>query len=97
MIEMSRKIIVTQWCKDGCAQKFINEAFETGFVDQIRKEDGCIQYEYAIYSEKPDRVVLIEEWENQAKHEAHLAGPNMRIIEPVKAKYVIDRKLEIFD
>ena len=50
---------------DGKREAFVERAKAEGIVDEIRKENGCIRYDY-YYSEKdPNEILLIEEWESK--------------------------------
>ena len=50
---------------DGKREAFVERAKAEGIVDEIRKGNGCIRYDY-YYSEKdPNEILLIEEWESK--------------------------------
>ena len=92
-----RRVIVTYDVKPGCGPDLVRELLASEGVKNIRKEDGCIQYEYYFSAEDQDRVTLIEMWENEELHQAHLAGPNMAPISGIKQKYTNGQKVEILD
>eukprot|EP00522_Entomoneis_paludosa_P012951 CAMPEP_0172445528 /NCGR_PEP_ID=MMETSP1065-20121228/5342_1 /TAXON_ID=265537 /ORGANISM="Amphiprora paludosa, Strain CCMP125" /LENGTH=811 /DNA_ID=CAMNT_0013196399 /DNA_START=36 /DNA_END=2471 /DNA_ORIENTATION=- len=47
------------------------------------KEDGCISYEFVKSKDKSDRFVIVEEWESQAKLNAHFATPHFTKFVPL--------------
>jgi quinol monooxygenase YgiN len=40
-------------------------------------EPGCIDYRFWISPDDPNSVLLLEQWEDQAALDAHLAGPGL--------------------
>ncbi len=47
-------------------------------VARSRKEPGCDQYQLHEDSERPDRLVMIERWRDEAALQDHLEGPVFR-------------------
>ena len=80
---------VTYTCKPGTAETFVRTVKERGIQQQVRDEDGCLQYDYHISCEKPDTVVLLEQWRDKAALLAHTAGDPIKAVGAVKAEYVL--------
>lgn len=48
-----------------------------GLIEPTRKEDGCIVYELFQNHEDPTDFTFVEEWENPALLDAHLASTHI--------------------
>lgn len=46
-------------------------------IDRTRAEDGCLRYELLQNLDKDDRIILVEEWRDQASLDAHLAADHI--------------------
>lgn len=90
-------LIVTYRLKENlltAAEAFLAELAECGLPEQIRAEDGCLSYEYAVPDPFDGRLLLIERWENEEKQKAHLARPHMAALRRIKDAYVADTAVE---
>ena len=47
------------------------------------KEDGCISYNFVRSKDNSDRFVIVEQWENMTKLEAHFATPHFTKLVPL--------------
>jgi quinol monooxygenase YgiN len=47
----------------------------TNIIEPFRQEVGCISYELMDNSNDPTDFTAIEEWENEAAYQGHLASP----------------------
>ena len=73
------------------------DAKAEGIVDEIRKENGCIRYDY-YYSEKdPNEILLIEEWESKEHQQIHIDQPHMARLREFKNDYIESTKLGEFE
>ena len=52
-------------------EEYIKILYEEGIVDEIRKEDGCIKYDFYFSEKDPDEILLIEYWETKEKQQVH--------------------------
>ena len=78
---------------DGKREAFVERAKAEGIVDEIRKENGCIRYDY-YYSEKdPNEILLIEEWESKEHQQIHIEQPHMARLREFKNDYIESTKL----
>ena len=91
------RLLVTYYAKDNMREKFIEELHQSGVVDTIRSEDGCIFYDYYLSLQDKNIVVLLENWESQEKLDKHLAAEHMSIVREIKAKYISNATLEKFE
>ena len=42
-------------------EAFIERVKETGILDEIRAENGCIKYDYYLSEKDPNEILLIEQ------------------------------------
>lgn len=67
---------------------FIRKVKETGVLDAIRAENGCIKYDYYLSEKEPDELLLIEQWETKKHQEIHLTMPHMDTLRGFKGDYI---------
>ena len=80
--------------QNGNARAFAKEMMESGLVDQIRKEEGNLRYEYFLPLEDPETVLLIDSWENQEAIDRHHASEMMEKITDLRNRYDLHMKVE---
>lgn len=80
--------------KDGKARKFAEEMISSGIVDEIRREDGNIRYEYFFPIQDAETVLLVDSWENQEAIDIHHHTPMMQKIIALREKYDLHMKVE---
>ena len=80
--------------QNGNARAFAKEMMEIGLVDQIRKEEGNLRYEYFLPLEDPETVLLIDSWENQEAIDKHHASDMMEKITDLRNRYDLHMKVE---
>nr|WP_194097141.1 putative quinol monooxygenase [Marivivens aquimaris] len=64
------KFIITIDCLPGTRGKILERAPEAQAA--TRAEEGCIQYDFFACTDKPDRLVFVETWVDQAAHDFHM-------------------------
>lgn len=79
---------------DGNARKFAEEMTATGIVDEIRREEGNLKYEYFFPMDDRETVLLIDSWENQQAIDVHHASPMMGQIIKLREKYQLSMRVE---
>lgn len=87
---------VTYRCKPGMAETFVKTIKEQGIQKLIRKEDGCLQYDYTVSLEEADTIILLERWTSVAAQEVHMTQPHMEQLKALKETYVNEVVLERF-
>jgi quinol monooxygenase YgiN len=70
-------LLVRYTTKSGMRGKFVEAVMASGILDQIRKEKGCVSYNYYEDVEDPDKLLLVEEWESEEDQQKHLQMPHM--------------------
>lgn len=79
---------VTYHCHPGAAQEFVRALKESGLQDAVRREDGCLQYDYHLSCEEADAVVLLEHWRDAQALAVHGGTDTMARIKAVKERFV---------
>ena len=87
----------TIYVKFTCLQEkraaFIQKVKETGVLDAIRAENGCLKYDYYLSEKDENELLLIEQWETKEHQQIHLAQPHMDTLRGFKGDYITDTKL----
>jgi len=77
--------------------RFVDEATKAGIVSSIRKEEGCLRYEYYLSTDDKKEIFLFEEWENEECQKNHLKTENMAKLAKLKEKYLDSTKILRFE
>ena len=80
--------------ENGAASRFAREMIASGIVDEIRREEGNMRYEYFLPLDESEYVLLIDEWADQAALDRHHALPVMRKITEMREKYDLHMTVE---
>ena len=80
--------------KGDSARRFAQEMVSSGIVDDIRKEEGNLRYEYFFPMEDEETVLLIDSWRDQSSLDIHHASPMMGEIIRLREKYDLHMKVE---
>ena len=90
-------IYVAFECVPGKREEYIRKLKEEGVVDAVRKEDGCIRYDYYFSEKNENEILLIETWESKKHQEIHIEQPHMARLRELKPQYVVSTKLGEFE
>ena len=80
--------------KGNSAKLFAEEMLSQGIVDEIRKKEGNLRYDYFIPLNDPETVLLIDSWEDQGAIDRHHASPTMGKIAALRDKYDLHMRVE---
>ena len=80
--------------RPGGGEKFVREITDSGILDAVRAEDGCISYDYYFSAGKPDTVLLVEKWASAKQQEVHLQTAHMAELMRIKEKYILNTAVE---
>ena len=83
-------IYVKFTCLPGKREVFIQKVKETGVLEAIRAESGCIRYDYSLSDKDPNELLLIEQWETKAHQQIHIDQPHMETLRSFKGEYITD-------
>ena len=86
-------IQVTYTMRPGQREAFVRRIRESGILDAIRGEEGCLGYSYYLPEEEDGTLLLIEKWTDAQAQKAHLESPHMKQMAAFKPEYVADTKL----
>lgn len=86
-------IQVTYTMRPGQREAFVRRIRESGILDAIRGEEGCLGYSYYLPEEEDGTLLLIEKWTDAQAQKAHLETPHMKQMAAFKPEYVADTKL----
>ena len=86
-------IQVTYTMRPGQRDAFVRKIRESGILDAIRGEEGCLGYSYYMPEEEDGTLLLIEKWTDAPAQKAHLETPHMKQMAAFKPEYVADTKL----
>ena len=86
-------LYVAYTAKPGCRETFVRQIVMEGIADTIRREEGCIRYDYYFSAQQEDEILLVEQWQTQAHQRIHLQQPHMARLRELKEQYVADTRL----
>lgn len=86
-------IQVTYTMQPGQREAFVRKIRESGILDAIRGEEGCLGYSYYLPEEEDGTLLLIEKWTDAPAQKAHLETPHMKQMAAFKPEYVAATKL----
>ena len=75
-------------CHPQKREAFIAKMKETGILESIRAEDGCIKYDYYLSEKDANEILLIEQWESKNHQQIHLTQPHMDRLREFKNDYI---------
>ena len=81
---------VTYTMLPGQRDAFLQMMRESGILDQIRREQGCLDYRYYLPEEEDGTLLLVERWTGPEAQKAHMATSHMARLGQVKAQYVAE-------
>lgn len=83
--------------KGDSARKFVEEMISSGLVEEIRKEEGNLCYEYFFPINDRESVLLIDSWINQEALNKHHKLPSMGKISALREKYDLHMEVEKYE
>jgi quinol monooxygenase YgiN len=81
---------------NGNARKFAEEMIATGIVENIRNEEGNLQYDYFLPIDNNDEILLVDVWENQEALDKHHSSPMMSKIIALREKHNLSMTVKRF-
>lgn len=81
---------VTYTMLPGQRDAFLQMMRESGILDQIRREEGCLDYRYYLPEEEDGTLLLVERWTGPEAQKAHMATSHMARLGQIKAQYVAE-------
>ena len=87
-------ILIRYKGSDGSAKRFVEEMISSGIVEQIRKEEGNLRYEYFFPLNEDNSVLLVDSWIDQEALDKHHQLPLMNQIKELREKYDLHMEVE---
>lgn len=87
-------LLVTYTVKAGARENFLKEVVDSGLLETIRREEGCLSYRYFLEAEDPQCLLLVEKWATERQQQAHLERPHMRHLAEIKARWIERTSIE---
>lgn len=83
-------IIVKFNCLPKKREEFIKKVKDTGILNAIRNENGCIKYDYYLSESDPNELLLIEQWQTKEHQQIHCDQPHMVQLRSFKGDFITD-------
>lgn len=83
--------------KPGMRNALVKDVLDSGLLDEVRRENGCLEYCHYCSAEEENLVLLLEKWTSQACQQAHLEQPHTATLMEIKNRYVQETHVERFD
>ena len=74
-------------------EAFIEKMKETGVLDAIRGENGCLMYDYYLSEKNANELLLVEQWETKQHQQVHLGQPHMALMREFRGDYVVRTRM----
>ncbi len=84
----SLRLLVTYTARPGQRDAFLQAVLQSGAAESIRQEDGCLRYDYFLSAERPEEILLVEEWASAEQQQTHLQQPHMQQLKQWKEQYI---------
>ena len=81
-------LLVTYTALPGQRDAFLQELTESGLPERVRRENGCLKYDYYRSVDDENQILLVERWNSAAAQTVHLAKPHMLPLVSLKKKYI---------
>ena len=79
---------------EGDREAFVKELTESGVLNAIRNEEGCLAYDYYYSHDDKNALVLYEKWESVEHQRVHMTQPHMKTAMEIKSKYIDSAQLK---
>lgn len=75
-------------CLEDKREAFIQKMKDTGILNSIRQENGCIKYDYYLSEKDANEILLVEQWESKEHQQIHMTQPHMAKMSEFKDDYI---------
>ena len=84
-------------CVPKMREAFIEKIKNTGILQAIRTEDGCIKYDYYFSEKDSNELLLVEKWESKEHQQIHLTQPHMEQLRQFNDDFIVKAELREID
>ncbi len=86
---MSKLIfLVTYTAKPGKRQDYMQALADSGILQKVREENGCLGYEFYTSAEDENTLLLVEQWQDADCQKIHMEQPHMKEAMIIKDRYI---------
>ena len=83
--------------KDGKREAFLEKIKELGIDEKVRKENGCLKYDYYFSDADKNELLLVEMWESRDAQQLHIEQEHMKQLRDFKDDFVESTELKVFE
>ena len=66
---------------------------EEGILTAIRREEGCLRYDYYLSCQNEDEILLLEAWDTDEHQRIHMEQEHMKRLRVIKDECIAETKL----
>lgn len=87
------KLSVNYFAKPGRREEFLHRVVEEGILTAIRREEGCLRYDYYLSCQNEDEILLLEAWDTDEHQRIHMEQEHMKRLRAIKDECIAETKL----
>lgn len=87
------KLSVNYFAKPGRRGEFLRRVVEEGILTAIRREEGCLRYDYYLSCQNEDEILLLEAWDTDEHQRIHMEQEHMKRLRAIKDECIAETKL----
>mgnify|MGYP004664923615 FL=1 len=87
------KLSVNYFAKPGRGEEFLRRVVEEGILTAIRREEGCLRYDYYLSCQNEDEILLLEQWDTDEHQRIHMEQEHMKRLRAIKDECIAETKL----
>ena len=87
------KLSVNYIAKPGRREEFLRRVVEEGILTAIRREEGCLRYDYYLSCQNEDEILLLEAWDTEEHQRIHMEQEHMKRLRVIKDECIAETKL----
>ena len=90
-------LVIYKAKSENAREAFVKELTDSGVLNAIRSENGCLAYDYYFSNEDKLKLVLYEKWASREHQKVHMTMPHMATAMEIKSKYIESAQLKKVD
>lgn len=87
------KLSVNYFAKPGRREELLRRVVEEGILTAIRREEGCLRYDYYLSCQNEDEILLLEAWDTDEHQRIHMEQEHMKRLRAIKDECIAETKL----
>ena len=81
-------LLVTYTAKPGKRRDYLNALTDSGILNKVREENGCLSYDFYESVEQEDTLLLFEQWQDAGCQKIHMEQSHMKEAMAIKDQYI---------